>query len=746
MRAIRFAPPEIRFARPFRGHVPVLNLSMHSHPTLTRLLAAVCLSSLFAFLLPALHAQAAFNVRDYGATGNGTSIDSTAVNNAITAANSAGGGTVVFPSGNYRCRTIRLKSNVTLHLEAGATILAATSGFDAPESNPYDDYQDFGHSHYRNSLIFGESLTNIGITGPGTINGDNNLATDEAPAGEANKAIALKLCSGITLSDITVRQGGHFALIVNGCTDLTVTRVKLLNLTDRDGFNLISSSRVRITDSQIEGNDDAMCLKSDFFLGRIVHSDDIHVDNCRITSGENNAIQFGSETRGNFTNVRFTRCTIGGAGKAGLGVTSNDGSIIDGVTFSDITMQNCATPIFIKLSDQNRGPDPTPIGRIRNLSFTNITATRSIRDGVEYSNVIHGKSSVFVENISFNNVRLTADGGHPASDASINPPDNNDWRPRILGELPAYGWFIRHARNITFTNCQVDFDRDDGRPAVIVNNGQNIRFNDFRAERGSSSAYDLGFTNVQGYLATGSTTAGAAFRIRATNSTPIDNGGVASPSFSPPGGPYPTPQSVSITTTTSGATIRYTTDGSTPSATSGTVYTGPVTVSATSTLRAIAYTATASSAVSSASYTIGGGGGNPVVFEAESVSRITSGVSATTDSDTAASGGARVTLNATNTGSWVEFTTPSIPAGTYRLELLAKHHSNRAIHVLRVDGVQLGSTVDQYASPSVFRTTTYGTVTFSAAGTHKIRMVVNSRNSSSSGYTISADRFTLTPQ
>jgi hypothetical protein len=409
-------------------------------------------------------------------------------------------------------------------------------------------------------------------------------------------------------------------------------------------------------------------------------------------------------------------------------------------------MQNCATPIFIKLSDQNRGPDPTPIGRIRNLTFTNVTATKSILNGVEYSNLIHGKSSVFVENITFNNVRVTVDGRHPASDANINPPDNNDWRPRITGELPAYGWFIRHARNITFNNCQVDFDNNDGRPAIIAQNVETIRLNDFRAERGTGSAYDLGFTNVRGYAATGSTTAGDAFRIRATNSTPLPDGNtVAAPTFTPPAGGYNTPQSVTLTSATAGTTIRYTTDGSTPSSTAGTIYTGPITVSATTTLRAIAYTATASSTVSSATYSFGVVG-TPISLEAESLARTTSGTSATTDADTAASGGSRVTLNATGTGSWVEFTTPSIPAGTYVLQLRSKFHSVRGIHVLRVDGAQVGGSVDQYASPATYPTTTYGTVTFSAAGTHKIRMQVTGKNSASSNYSISADLFTLTPQ
>ncbi len=229
-----------------------------------------------------------------------------------------------------------------------------------------------------------------------------------------------------------------------------------------------------------------------------------------------------------------------------------------------------------------------------------------------------------------------------------------------------------------------------------------------------------------------------ATQITATTPT------VSAPGFSPGGGTYATAQTVTITTATSGATIRYTVDGSTPSSSVGTVYTGPVTISSSRTLKAIAYQAGSNnSSVTSATYTITSL--SPVVFEAESATRTTSGTAATTDTDASASGGARVTLNSTGTGSWVEFTTPSIPAGTYTLGMSYKTNNNRGILNLKVDGVQIGGTLDQYASTASYPTRTFGTVTFTTAGTHKIRLTVTGKNGSSSSYTLSADKFTLTP-
>jgi hypothetical protein len=218
----------------------------------------------------------------------------------------------------------------------------------------------------------------------------------------------------------------------------------------------------------------------------------------------------------------------------------------------------------------------------------------------------------------------------------------------------------------------------------------------------------------------------------------------AAPTFTPAGGIYTAAQSVTITTTTSGASIRYTTDGSTPTSTTGTLYSGPVTISATTTLKAIAYASGfADSAVSSATYTISTGG--PLAFEAESLTRTSSGATTTLQTDANTSGGQWISLDATGTGQYVEFTLPSVAAGTYSVAMSYKTNNNRGILSLKVDGTQVGGTLDQFASPSTYPTTTFGNVTFASAGTHIIRLTATSKNASSTSYVLSADKFTLTP-
>src|SRR5450432_3456949 len=218
-----------------------------------------------------------YNVRNYGATGNGTTLDTSAINHAIDRASTSGGGTVFFPHGNYLCYSIHLKSNVALYLDHGATILASGNGnesldkYDPPEPNEWKKYQDFGHSHWHNSLIWGENLENISILGPGTIDGKGlsrgwNPNRDALPIGAGNKAIALKLCHNVTIRDVTIYRGGHFAILATGVDNLTIDNLKID--TNRDGMDIDCCKNVRVSNCTVNSPwDDAICPKSSFALG-----------------------------------------------------------------------------------------------------------------------------------------------------------------------------------------------------------------------------------------------------------------------------------------------------------------------------------------------------------------------------------------------------------------------------------------------------------------------------------------------
>src|SRR6266508_2554282 len=277
--------------------------------TLVRVTIALAIGALITIpSAVALAGPGTFDVRAFGATGNGSTLDDDAIDAAINvAAADGGGGTVVFPAGTYLSRTIHLKSNITLQLDSGSTILAASSGMDAAEPNSFDQFQDYGHSHFHNALMWGDGIAN-------------------------------------------------FAILMNGCHDVTIDNLKVLTSTDRDAINIINTSNVDLNNSRVEGRDDAVVLKSDFALGQTFVSQNIRVHDSTILSTQNNAIQFGSETCGDFRDVHWDRLTLLGGGKAGIGMVSMDGATIENVTYTDITMTRAAAPIFIKIGSRGRCP------------------------------------------------------------------------------------------------------------------------------------------------------------------------------------------------------------------------------------------------------------------------------------------------------------------------------------------------------------------------------------------------------
>jgi polygalacturonase len=253
-----------------------------------------------------------FDVRTFGATGSGRTLDTAAINRAIDAAAAAGGGMVYFPAGNYLTFSIRLKSFVNLHLAQGATIVAAESPkvgeatgemggtYDAAEPNnsatygSIEAYQDYGHNHWHNSLIWGENIHDISITGQGRIygkglsfggirtpRGDYPIYIAEQ-AGVGNKAIALKNCHNVLFRDFQILKGGHFALLLTGVDNLTIDNLTID--TDRDGMDIDCCRNVRVSNCWVNSPwDDAICPKSSFALGYNRPTENVTITNCYVS-------------------------------------------------------------------------------------------------------------------------------------------------------------------------------------------------------------------------------------------------------------------------------------------------------------------------------------------------------------------------------------------------------------------------------------------------------------------------------
>src|SRR5580704_448593 len=364
--------------------------------------------------MPGAGSNAVFDVKAYGALGDGASIDTPAINKAIEAASAQGGGTVRFPSGTYASYSIHLKSNVVLYLEIGATILAAsvapggsTSGasYDAAEPNkPWEDYQDYGHNHWHNSLIWGEGIHDVAILGPGLIWGKGlSRGGSEEPKAETpgmgNKAIALKNCHNVILRDFSILKGGHFGVLATGVDNLTIDNLKID--TDRDGMDIDCCHNVRVSNCSVNSPwDDGICPKSSFALGYARATENVTITNCYVTGAyvlgslldgtfkkhppefkvvPTGRIKCGTESNGGFKNITISNCVFESC--RGFALETVDGAVLEDITFVGITMRDIRNaPLFLRLGQRMRGPAGVPVGRLKRVLISNVTSYGAIAE------------------------------------------------------------------------------------------------------------------------------------------------------------------------------------------------------------------------------------------------------------------------------------------------------------------------------------------------------------------------------
>jgi hypothetical protein len=424
-----------------------------------------------------------YNVKDFGALGDGVANDTPAINQAIEKCNAGGGGTVSFPAGKYSVASIHIKSNVRLLLDTNAVLFGGPKeNFEAAEPNPFDKYQDFGHSHFHDSLMWGENVENFAIEG-GKINGGSIGHSDPKPNG-GDKLVAIRVGKNLLFKNVTHDKGGHFVYLLNDCENITMDHVVIKE--SRDAVDFMGCRNVAVHDCNFTGcGDDTIGVKSDYALGRRILSENIYVWDCYFESGCN-GLQFGSETAGDFRNINFWNIRIGRAMKAGIGITSGDSGIIDGVNYSNIVIKGAACPIYLLTWNRLRTGEPgAKVGAIRNVRISNVTITdcQPGRQGPVHTSAISGWSNSPIENLVLENIKITYPGGGKKEDADIVPPYVKDYSPRSLGTRPASGFYIRHVKGLTLKNVEFTFESPDGRPPLVVHDANGLTLDTFKTPK-----------------------------------------------------------------------------------------------------------------------------------------------------------------------------------------------------------------------------------------------------------------------
>ena len=479
--------------------------------------------------------SAIFDVRFFGATGDGKTIDTPSINRAIEAAASAGGGTVRVPAGNYLCYSIRLKSNVALSLDQNAVIIAAqpagepatnptdsspgSGTYDLAEPNaPWDAYQDYGHNHWHNSLLWGDGLENTSITGPGLLWG-RGLSRGWGPgpvaehAGVANKTISLKNCRNVTLRDFSILKGGHFGVLATGVDNLTIDNLKID--TDRDGIDIDCCRNVRISNCSVNSPwDDAICPKSSFALGYARSTENVTITNCYVTGiyklgtlldgtfqrfdtaekhNANGRIKFGTESNGGFKNITVSNCIFEGC--QGLALETVDGALLEDIAITNITMRDIVSaPIFLRLGSRMRGPAGVPVGSLRRVLISNVVCSNSESS---LGSILSGIPGHPIEDIQLNDIYIQHRGGGTPEAAAIHPPEleNKYPEPNMFGPMPSHGFFLRHVKNISVNNVEISSLKEDARPAFVLEDVQSADFFRVRTPR-VASVPTFALTNV----------------------------------------------------------------------------------------------------------------------------------------------------------------------------------------------------------------------------------------------------------
>jgi len=461
----------------------------------------LCIAIVTSANLQAQRQKAFYNIKDFGAKGDGVAINSVAINEAIDAAAAEGGGTVYFPAGKYLSGSIHLKSNICLYIDQGATLIASSDSaeFDKPERSVNDLYQDYGHSHWHNSFIWGEHLHDVSIIGTGIIWGKGLVRSGRNGDGKPNKTISLLLCRNVIIKDVSILHGGWFALLATGVDNLTLDNVKVD--TNRDGFDIDCCKNVRVSNCSVNSPfDDGICLKSTFGLGYAKATENVTITNCFVsgydegtlldgtfkrTNTKNNSptgrIKFGTESNGGFKNITITNCVFEYC--RGLALETVDGALLEDVTISNITMRDIGnSPIFIRLGARMRGPDTIPVGTCKRIIMSNIVAYNvDSRQGA----IISGLQGHDIEDLQLSNIRIYYKGGvqkisvnRAVAEYEKDYPEPSSWKI-----MPSYGFYIRHVKNLKMHDVQVSFMEDDYRPPFILDDVKGAILYDIQAQK-----------------------------------------------------------------------------------------------------------------------------------------------------------------------------------------------------------------------------------------------------------------------
>jgi parallel beta-helix repeat protein len=425
-----------------------------------------------------------YDPKDYGAIPDGQTLSTEAIQKAIDECTENGGGMVKLNGGQFLTGTIFMKSNVRLEITEGSTLLGSTDLKHYPKT--HSDFRSYTDNYTDKSLIYGEDLMNIAITGEGTIDGQGSYFKGDYK--KRPYGIRFISCRNILIEDVSMRNSAMWMQHYLACDSVVIRGIEVWNHGNKnnDGIDIDGCHHVIIEDCEIDSDDDGICLKSS--SERLC--EDIVIRNC-IVGSHCNAIKCGTESTGGFKDVIIQDCKIIpsdevnviygiGSGLAGIALEIVDGGTMENVSVSGIHITGTTAPIFMRLGNRARlyrkGQKEPGVGTMENVSFSEIVSVGSRNTGC----MIAGISGHPIKNLIFTNIKLTFEGGGVPEDGTRQFDEKPDQYPEctmFAERLPAYGFYFWHVNGLILKNVELITEKTDPRNSILFEEVSDILLN-----------------------------------------------------------------------------------------------------------------------------------------------------------------------------------------------------------------------------------------------------------------------------
>jgi hypothetical protein len=453
------------------------------------------------------------NIKDYGAIGDGITLNTIALQKAIDDCHQSGGGKVIFPAGLYLSGTIVLKDNVTLHLKKDARLLGST---DIEQYRNLDPFTEGLGIDVGWALLVAVDAKNIGIEGEGAIDGQGaklkaqHILTDTRPEGQrwGRRPFLVRIvrCEGVKVKGITLNYAAAWTSHYFQSTNVHIENVKIVSVgvAHNDGIGIDGCQNVRIKNCDVVSGDDALVFKT---TSSKMACKDIVVTGMRLKSNQA-GIKMGTESMAPFEDIRISDCHIYDTKNGGIKLLTVDGAHLRNVEISDITMNEVRTPMLFRLGSRlnvfRKGQDTKqPTGTFENVVIRNIKAKAADSAQLKPPSgiLITGVPGHYITNLTLENIEIELLGTGSAEQARHAVPEAIDQYPEIktFGPIiPAYGVWARHVKGLKLINVSFKLNHNDVRPALICEDGYDIVVSNWKVPPTTGAASVIRLQNVKG--------------------------------------------------------------------------------------------------------------------------------------------------------------------------------------------------------------------------------------------------------